>query len=164
MALARRVARWILNIKTVRATSPAFMARKASFTSSRRPRRVIISSSLRRRPDAGRHAAADQRRPVERHVVTHPDEATLVNQHLFRVARQIGELVDGRPLPRQLGRLMGGADGPGLAEVGAPGEAVVAVAAEYREARDHVVPWLIDRKSTRLNSSHIQKSRMPSSA
>ena len=32
------------NISTVRATSPAFIARKASFTSSRRPRRVIISS------------------------------------------------------------------------------------------------------------------------
>ena len=26
------------------------------------------------------------------------------------------------------------------------------------------VPFFIDRKSTRLNSSHIQKSRMPSSA
>ena len=24
--------------------------------------------------------------------------------------------------------------------------------------------WILDRKSTRLNSSHIQKSRMPSSA
>ena len=24
--------------------------------------------------------------------------------------------------------------------------------------------WMVDRKSTRLNSSHIQKSRMPSSA
>ena len=24
--------------------------------------------------------------------------------------------------------------------------------------------WIVDRKSTRLNSSHIQKSRMPSSA
>ena len=24
--------------------------------------------------------------------------------------------------------------------------------------------WVLDRKSTRLNSSHIQKSRMPSSA
>ena len=28
----------------------------------------------------------------------------------------------------------------------------------------HVYPGVIDRKSTRLNSSHIQKSRMPSSA
>ena len=26
------------------------------------------------------------------------------------------------------------------------------------------IDWLTDRKSTRLNSSHIQKSRMPSSA
>jgi len=32
------------NISTVRATSPAFIARNASFTSSSRPRRVIISS------------------------------------------------------------------------------------------------------------------------
>ena len=31
-----------------------------------------------------------------------------------------------------------------------------------RQANDMV--WLLDRKSTRLNSSHIQKSRMPSSA
>jgi len=36
------------NIRTVRATSPAFIARKASLTSSRRPRRVIISSSFSR--------------------------------------------------------------------------------------------------------------------
>ena len=36
------------NISTVRATSPAFMARKASLTSSSRPRRVIISSSFSR--------------------------------------------------------------------------------------------------------------------
>ena len=28
----------------------------------------------------------------------------------------------------------------------------------------HIAMGLIDRKSTRLNSSHIQKSRMPSSA
>ena len=27
-----------------------------------------------------------------------------------------------------------------------------------------LVPMAVDRKSTRLNSSHIQKSRMPSSA
>ena len=26
------------------------------------------------------------------------------------------------------------------------------------------IPFILDRKSTRLNSSHIQKSRMPSSA
>ena len=36
------------NISTVRATSPAFIARKASLTSSSLPRRVTISSSFRR--------------------------------------------------------------------------------------------------------------------
>ena len=40
------------------------------------------------------------------------------------------------------------------------------IAAAIRRALDetiHLNSW-IDRKSTRLNSSHIQKSRMPSSA
>jgi len=36
------------NISTVRATSPAFIARNASFTSSSLPRRLTISSSLSR--------------------------------------------------------------------------------------------------------------------
>lgn len=36
------------NVSTVRATSPAFIARKASLMSSRRPRRVTISSSSNR--------------------------------------------------------------------------------------------------------------------
>lgn len=36
------------NISTLRATSPACIARNASFTSSSRPRRVIISSSFTR--------------------------------------------------------------------------------------------------------------------
>ena len=36
------------NIKTLRATSPAFIARNASLMSSSRPRRVIISSSSSR--------------------------------------------------------------------------------------------------------------------
>ena len=35
---------------------------------------------------------------------------------------------------------------------------------EYLRARQEGVPPQGDRKSTRLNSSHIQKSRMPSSA
>ena len=33
-----------------------------------------------------------------------------------------------------------------------------------RGLRWWVAPFVVDRKSTRLNSSHIQKSRMPSSA
>jgi plasmid stabilization system protein ParE len=36
------------NVRTVRATSPAFMARNASLMSSSRPRRVTISSSKSR--------------------------------------------------------------------------------------------------------------------
>ena len=42
-----------------------------------------------------------------------------------------------------------------------------AVATQYAFASDYVKTELTaqkDRKSTRLNSSHIQKSRMPSSA
>ena len=41
-------------------------------------------------------------------------------------------------------------------------------AGRYRLVAARACPWanrsIIDRKSTRLNSSHIQKSRMPSSA
>ena len=36
--------------------------------------------------------------------------------------------------------------------------------ATMREARNWLFSFNPDRKSTRLNSSHIQKSRMPSSA
>ena len=43
-----------------------------------------------------------------------------------------------------------------------PGAELVMV--EPDELEDAVVAELADRKSTRLNSSHIQKSRMPSSA
>ena len=35
---------------------------------------------------------------------------------------------------------------------------------QYRPQRIADSPYELDRKSTRLNSSHIQKSRMPSSA
>ena len=40
------------------------------------------------------------------------------------------------------------------------GKPIIAVANSFTE----FVPGHVDRKSTRLNSSHIQKSRMPSSA
>ena len=36
--------------------------------------------------------------------------------------------------------------------------------AKAKEVRGRVEHMITDRKSTRLNSSHIQKSRMPSSA
>ena len=41
---------------------------------------------------------------------------------------------------------------------------VIAVQTRFDMAGRHMVDITIDRKSTRLNSSHIQKSRMPSSA
>ena len=46
------------------------------------------------------------------------------------------------------------------------GAAIVTLAASARliELIGMSGDWLGDRKSTRLNSSHIQKSRMPSSA
>ena len=34
----------------------------------------------------------------------------------------------------------------------------------FRQYSQALALWFVDRKSTRLNSSHIQKSRMPSSA
>src|SRR5262245_14985353 len=92
--------------------------------------------------DAGGHAAADQSRAIERHVVPHLHQPALVDQHLLGVGREIGELVDRRALPRQLRRFVGRPDGPALAEVRAPGQAVLAVAAEDREARDDVVTGL----------------------
>ena len=46
--------------------------------------------------------------------------------------------------------------------VPAPHEPAGAEAA-YEEFKENILPYP-DRKSTRLNSSHIQKSRMPSSA
>ena len=55
-----------------------------------------------------------------------------------------------------------------VAEMSA-GEATLGVTREAVEAQakkilEEKLPALKDRKSTRLNSSHIQKSRMPSSA
>ena len=56
-------------------------------------------------------------------------------------------------------------DGPGVAVLGMPGWSKIdhdtAEDSARAEAADIAA---LDRKSTRLNSSHIQKSRMPSSA
>ena len=50
--------------------------------------------------------------------------------------------------------------GPGVALAGQ----AVLFAAAHGSAEAKIYAFAIDRKSTRLNSSHIQKSRMPSSA
>src|SRR5439155_11066 len=75
-----------------------------------------------------------------------------VDQHLLGVGREIGELVDRRALPRELRRLVGRPNRPALAEVRAPGQAVLAVAAEDREARDDVV--------ARLELRHVRADRV----
>ena len=51
-----------------------------------------------------------------------------------------------------------------LAEAGAPSAEVTIQAGYGTMVNDKALVEAIDRKSTRLNSSHIQKSRMPSSA
>ena len=61
-------------------------------------------------------------------------------------------------------KLFSGTGNPGLAqEIAAALEVSLAEMSIFRFA-DGEVGVRIDRKSTRLNSSHIQKSRMPSSA
>ena len=53
---------------------------------------------------------------------------------------------------------------PELATPDSPTQKVGAPPLEKFTTVQHTLPMLSDRKSTRLNSSHIQKSRMPSSA
>ena len=66
--------------------------------------------------------------------------------------------------------LVAGAVGLAYAKLPPPSEEAKAKAAEAKAKADHgdkvgaYKLCLADRKSTRLNSSHIQKSRMPSSA
>src|SRR5262249_56750133 len=102
--------------------------------------------------DAGGHAAADQGRAIERHVVADLHQTALVDQHLLGVRREVGELVDRRALPRELRRLVDRADGSALAEVRASGQAVLTVAAEDREARDDVI--------ARLEFRHVRADRV----
>ena len=75
-----------------------------------------------------------------------PDRARTVAQHY-----DVAAFTDHR-------HLIGRAD---VVSVAVPTEEHFPVARDLLQAGVHV---LVDRKSTRLNSSHIQKSRMPSSA
>ena len=61
--------------------------------------------------------------------------------------------------------IMGGADYFGLIKaIAITGVLVAAFAGLFTPGKFHGWGWLIDRKSTRLNSSHLKLSRMPSSA
>ncbi len=108
----------------------------------RHRRAGLDAGRVEHRADSGRHAAADQRAPVERHVVADFDEPVFVDQHFLGIGGQIRELIHRRAVPAELGRLLRCPDGPRLAEVGPSGQAVAAVPAEDRQAGDHVIAGL----------------------
>ena len=74
---------------------------------------------------------------------------------------EVAELVDFLRDPSKFQKL-GGRIPHGVLMVGNPGTGKTLLARAI--AGEAKVPFFSDRKSTRLNSSHIQKSRMPSSA
>ena len=96
------------------------------------------------RADAGGDAAADQRGPVERHVLADLHEAVLVDEHLLgeraHVEQRVG-LLAGVGEPR-LGARRPPHGVLALAQRQVAGEAGLAVAAEHRQAGDHVVAGL----------------------
>ena len=55
--------------------------------------------------DPGGHRAADQRRPIERHVAADLHHGMFMHQHLLGKGRKLIELVDGRPTPGKARRL-----------------------------------------------------------
>ena len=91
--------------------------------------------------EAGRHATADQRSAVQRHVVSDLDQRALGAEHLLGEGREIRKLEErisvlgGEARLRSLGptRELGGA------EIGATVRAELADAAPGRETTDHVV-------------------------
>ena len=96
------------------------------------------------RADAGRHAAADQRGAVQRHVVADLHHRVLVHQHLLGEGAERCELlVSDSPFLRQPARARPAAAHLGaLAERRVAGQALRAVAAEDRQAGDDVVARL----------------------
>ena len=88
----------------------------------------------------------------------HPASALLVELFaIFVAAKLFGEIFERLRLPAVLGEVLAGALlGPYALRLITPNETVYSIA--------ELGAIFLDRKSTRLNSSHIQKSRMPSSA
>ena len=72
----------------------------------------------------------------------------------FPIVPQVTSLIDGKHVaPRATGE-----------EIEIVNPATEAVLTRLREADAEEVDTAVDRKSTRLNSSHVSESRMPSSA
>ena len=91
----------------------------------------------------GDHAAADQRRQVERHVRADLHQCVLVHDHLLGECRQVGELVEVLAFPRQpLGSAGRHLHFRRLADRGVAAGAELAMPAEHRQAADHVVAGL----------------------
>ena len=105
------------------------------------------------RPDPGGDPAADEGRAIEGHVLADLHQGVLVHDHLLGERGEVRELVDGPAVRggQQPRGVLGGLEH--LAERHAPDEAVLALAAEDGEARDHVVAGLDvgDRVSHRLD-------------
>ena len=92
------------------------------------------------RAETGGDGAADQRRAIERHLVADLHQGVLVDEHHLGEGREAQELVDRGAIPGEAWRLVVLPLQPlPVAEDRPPGEAVLAVTAEDREAADDVV-------------------------
>ena len=71
-----------------------------------------------------------------------------------------------KPIPtaRPPTRLLLVSNDPALADIASTAAANLHASLDVMPTLDAAIAWLLDRKSTRLNSSHLTASRMPSSA
>ncbi len=106
--------------------------------------------------DPGRHAAADEGGPIQRHVLPDLRDGVLVDEHVLGERGQVEELPDVLVAFVQALRLVHGPLQLGfLAQRHVAGQAVLAVAAECRQARDHVIARLdvVDVAAHRLHDA-----------
>ena len=103
----------------------------------------LNAGAARDRAITRQHAAAQQRGQVQRHVVAHLHQRVLVHQHLLGEGRQVQVLVQVLALPAQaLGHAGQLLDGRVAAHAHVAADAVLAIAAEHRQAGHHVVTGL----------------------
>ena len=104
---------------------------------------VMDLGGIHRRAGAGHHAATDQRRFVQGHLVVDVHQRVLVDQGVLGVGREVGELGDRVAVPGEARIFVRTPLGFRAAAKGrSAAEAVGAVAAEDRETHDHVVAGL----------------------